>query len=470
MITSFRFSAMAATLATGLVCWWLPEAVASEERFSEHLKRWNAVYRMEFLSDGFPAKRIDGKLVPHPTWATTVIQDGLWRFSKTAERSFLDFGMKVADAAIGRAERRNGAMIWYFDDSIGVSRAYEKHYSALTQSQMMRAFLDLYDATDRPAYRDAADAAFRSLTIPVNDGGVLFEYGEGVTLAEIPLHPNGVILNGWLAAMRELSIYAERRPSEAAGALLQRNLLQLEKLLHLYDAPIHKISRYSLTGFVRAKVNFSRWIASEIDAVLTVPGEGSVPVGEEGKGRWSLYFFDKDVDSTAGSFRTAGRRVRMNLVLSRLSLPGPNRLTLTFHARRAGTGRFSLALGRYSPLTASPVSPDWVKVSDFTFSAGRNVIELDIGQEYMDLVGYPTNFRQALESGNHNYYHFMHISYLQQLGRRHDRPILLETAQRWTCYVADWPDLEPLQEAGVQLTEPRDGGLTPDSAQSACEN
>jgi heparosan-N-sulfate-glucuronate 5-epimerase len=109
-------------------------------------------------------------------------------------------------------------------------------YSALAQGQGVSLLCRAYRETGDDAYRDTAELAFRSLTLPVESGGVQIRDGEdGAWLEETIVDPPTHILNGFLWALWGVKDYADVSADAAARSLLEACTRTLMRNLPDYD-------------------------------------------------------------------------------------------------------------------------------------------------------------------------------------------------------------------------------------------
>src|SRR5690606_7145991 len=120
----------------------------------------------------------------------------------------------VAHAAIDRMDEHHGALVFWYDAAPERgARLYRRHYSGLTQGYYAETLHRVGDRLDDPELIEAAARVFKSLTIPVEDDGVLHRTPYGPVIAEVPQQPNAWILNGWQSALTSVHGYAERSGS-----------------------------------------------------------------------------------------------------------------------------------------------------------------------------------------------------------------------------------------------------------------
>ena len=109
-------------------------------------------------------------------------------------------------------------------------------YSALAQGQGVSLLCRAHRDTGRDVYLEAAQAAFRSLTLDVKDGGVRIAEGpDGAWLEEAPVDPPTHILNGFVWALWGVRDYAVVSNESKAWSLLGACARTLERRLPEFD-------------------------------------------------------------------------------------------------------------------------------------------------------------------------------------------------------------------------------------------
>lgn len=435
-------------LTTAFLLSSIPQHKPQSIELPENLGK-NSFYKMEFLNDGYPGKRVQGQLLPHPIYATYVIKYYLQQYGRRPDPEYLRSAQIVADATLKRMSNFKGTLVFWYPKGFLVGRSYKPYYSGLTQAYYTVLFYQLYELTGKVKYKEAAYKIFKSLTIPNQDGGVLDRFSGGVSIAEVPQQPSSVILNGWLSALVAIDDYARLSKSQEAHQLFQENLQTLSRILPLFDAKAYLNSRYSLTGFTKFYLHCPKNNQLRIENImLEIPTEGRFPVQHANarENRWKNFirgshpWYDKSkVFSRKG-------KLELNLVLSRLSFPQTNKLTFQISSVRPTTVQVLFLKGEYDPLKNEPAHYAKVKLTAFKSETRPKRISIDIPWNQAELIGYPTNFVKKIKGKPKNVYHTIHINKLDELYQRTGDPILKSYADKWRAYKTQWPSSPTYQK------------------------
>lgn len=404
------------------------------------LQRNADYYTMEWLPDGYPGRRRDEQLWAHPIYGAYALKDYLEQFRRRPSAELREGLRTVAKAAISRMESHEDALVFWYEENQDISRALERHYSGLTQGYYAIYLARAGRVLGDEALLEAADRVFASLTVPVEKGGVYSAGKAGPSIAEVSQTPNSHILNGWQSALAAAADYAEVTGSEPARQLARDSAREMARLLPLYDAPELRNSRYGLSGFVYARLVFR---GSDVDTVsltdirLVIPQESVLPVNLVGGRRWENHVLPQDVRDDRSVFHPLGNVVRINLVLSRISFPLPNRLQCRVDGP-GGLVEVQLQRGRYDPLTVSQSDRTWVTVARVDCPPGTSTLDVPLPWDVAELVAYPTNFAKRIDDRNTNVYHFVHINRLGELAATTSDRELGEWADTWLRYMSEW--------------------------------
>ncbi|WP_165962723.1 D-glucuronyl C5-epimerase family protein [Occultella glacieicola] len=428
-----------------------------------HFAKMQDFYRFAFLPDGYPGRAgSDGSIFPHPIYGTYALIDYLKQYARDPRPELLQAISRVAHAAISRMTPFNDTLVFWYEanPSLG-ARLYADHYSGLTQAyyavQLARAGTVLEDAS----VRTAAESVFRSLLVPAEAGGVLHRTPAGPVIAEVPQTPNSWILNGWLSALTSIQEFSDITGLDEARDLIHDSTRTMARVLHLYDEPVKRTSRYGLTGFAYLRLRFEHLPQSLQDVTLHIPGEPDIVLPTGSGTRWQPYVFGPDMVRTTPKTTT----VRINAVLSLASAPEPNRVGFTATTESPGTVTLEGMLGAYEPTASSPVNAEWKEIASTTIPSGTSSCMMDIPAFVVDSTVYPTNFAKKIEGQNVNVYHSIHIQRLRQLHGRTGVDELLTWADKWHGYIADWATMPTY--SGLAFRDPVSGKVRPVTDQPA---
>lgn len=397
-----------------------------------------AYYKLGFLPDGMPGRRTSDGLVAHPIYGPYVIADYIRQWDRFKEDRFLRAARRVADAALSRMERHEGALVFRYPAELSSFPAGK--YSGLTQSRYLETLHQLYLATSDPAYRDASERVLASLSVPTSKGGVSRQVMGGATIEELPLEAMGTYtLNGWLTAMIIVSEYAEATGSAQAKEIFARNVDALREMLPLFDIPEIANSRYKLAGKTKIRILFKD--AGRVEsASIFVPGEGKMPIVEtKDHGGWNNYF-SKSSDSS----------VTANVLVNYISTPRPNELHVTLGADKETTAEVQIRKHVY---TVQSVSSDneWQTIATLPAGPNSRLATVELPWSELGDVIHPTLFSKKLAGKLYNVYHYMHISLLEKLASKTGEPSFASYAAKWKTYAAMWPGMPLYAKAGVEL-------------------
>lgn len=398
-------------------------------------------YKLEFLPDGYPGRRLADGLVPHPIYGTYVIADYVSLFERTGESRYLDAARLVADAALSRMDDFKSALVFLYTPEMKLTSLPGTFYSGLTQARYLRVFSALAKASGDAKYSEAAERVLKSLMIPVSEGGVLREAHGGAVIEEWPHQMMGdYTLNGWTTALVILGEYAEQSGSPAARELFDRNIVTLKKLLPLYDAPEVANSRYRLSGPAQIRVVLKGTDATFSSGSVVVPGEGTFEFETGVENPWHNYVKPK----------TAPRNIMLHAVLNYVSFPQENGLELELEAADRGSATVEIMTGAYHPIKKL-TDREWVSLGDFALERGTNTIRASIPWDAAEAAIAPTDFKKKIHGEHTNVYHFIHINNLQRLATTTGEPLFKSYAERWEDAAATWPSLPLYRDAGVKL-------------------
>jgi hypothetical protein len=404
-------------------------------------------YRVEFLDDGYPGRRVGDDVQPHPLYGPYVINDYLAQYRRTQQNQFLEAARQVADAAVARMIEFRDSLIFQYQPNTGISRFPFEFYSGLTQSRYLSSLGQLEVALGSGEYRDATSAILRSLLVPAEVGGVARRTPNGALLIEEYSHSvPDYTLNGWATATLKVHEYAETTGDARAYELFEQSVQGIAELLPLYDVGQLANSRYRLTGPAKFRFLFSHRGATILSGGVDVPGQGFYPLGADA-GKWTNRFIS-GVDEN-GCVRHS--RTLMEVLISRVSWPVPNRIRVEIETAKPGHVTVQVGDGSYNPIRVQCVAEKYKSLGRVALTKGRNVVDVPVPWTDVELAAYPTSFTKLIGRRRYNTYHFIHIDALDALSKLTDSETLRFYRDRWNSYPASWRDLPVYADADIVL-------------------
>lgn len=357
--------------------------------------------------------------------------------------SCLSNAVRVAGHALARGENFQDAIVFWYRPETNLSAIPKKFYSALTQAWYIHSLSALRRHVSF-TYDHSIEKIFRSLLIPVENDGCFIQKEWGWIVEEYPNAPALYTLNGWLTVIKMI---ADCQPTLASVGVhtdkfLRENIKAVKKLLPLYDAGFCSNSRYQLTGFVRIKLVFNRQPSGVLESFsVRIPGEG-IFQGEMKKGnsRWKYYLERDD-----------GRVKQFNVLLSLVSFPENNTLTISYRSNMVESAKVYVAQGGYDPSLTGMPTTGWREIGEIEFRLADGVASIDLPWDDECLFAYPTNFKKKLGGKNFNAYHYIHIDDLAWLYAYTGDPEFKSVALRWFKYVSEWGNLPCLQRPDISF-------------------
>jgi len=406
-------------------------------------------YKLEFLPDGYPGKRVDGELQAHPIYGAYLIYDFLRQYlEKGGEKRYLEAAIMVGDGVLRRLTDVGDCSVFYYEAESRLSEFGYRFYSALTQARYLNMLTQLGKKSRQERFSIAAERMFRSLQKPVSEGGVMIETPYGPTVEEYPHEIPLFVQNGWTSAILEMLRYGIAVNNKNAEDFARANLDTFMRLIERFDVPWLCNTRYQLTGFLYGRLLFASPVSGKAcSGTVTYPTVGRWDISLTQSGRFHNWFLPGE----NGAEGFEGRQLKVNLVLSRIT--DVNEVELEVELASPAEGSFQLAKGTYNPLLTAMPSQGWESHGTFSIGAGVSQLRFPIDTSSVPLLGYPTNFTKKISGKNRNVYHFLHIRNLEKLHAIIQDPRLLEWAARWTDYARNWPNLPEYAHPNVELTE-----------------
>ncbi|GGJ90657.1 hypothetical protein GCM10010123_20670 [Pilimelia anulata] len=403
------------------------------------------MYRIAFLPDGYPGRRTDDRVVPHPLYGTYVVNGYLARHAETGDAAYLAGARRVADAALARMAAHADALVFRYEPG-ALNDLPNEYFSCLTQARYVAVLGKLHAATGDPRYAEATAAVLRSLRIPVERGGVARAAHGGVVLEEYAHPAPDYTLNGWTTATVLVGEHAERTGDPFAAELHADSVRALAAVLPLYDVPELANSRYRLGGYGTLQLEFTAPGARIADAAVVLPGHGTHPVAPAGGTDNSRFLAHVAADGAVD-----GHTALLQAFLCRLTWPAPNRFTATVTVPAAARLTVRIGQAPYRPAHSWVQPTGYADLATVELAPGANAVDVPIPWTSAELVAYPTNFNKRIAGRRYNVYHFIHVDTLTALHRSSGDEMIGYHARRWADYPNRWPELPVYAAAGVEL-------------------
>ena len=395
-------------------------------------------YKLKFLSNGKPMKKMEDGLVFHPILAPYLINDFLDIYEKKNIKEALDIAVHIANISFKEADLYRGALCFWYDPKDKLSAMPNKFFSGLTQSWYVKASARLSKHNNN--FIPTIQLFFNSLLIPIELGGVLVKKDIGWIIEEYPSKPQLYTFNGWLTVLRWLINDEESlKHLPSYYEFLEKNLDAVKHLLPLYDAGFCFNSRYQLTGFTRFRMVFPSDIKFKIEGFsIHIPGDGDF--------NGSL---NKEDVSRGGNYieRNEGRLLQFNIIMSLISYPKVNQFNGSLWTSRKCTVKCFLADGSYDPSSTAMPTNGWREVATISLKEGNNNVEIDLSYDENNMFAYPTNFKKYIyqdRGKTFNAYHFVHIADLAAIYKFTKDRFFYKYCKKWITYMDEWPALECL--------------------------
>jgi hypothetical protein len=423
----------------------LPPLIRTREEIYDY-------YKLRFLQDGYPGRQMKNKIVPHPLYGAYVIRDYLNQYDSTKDEKYLKAAITVAKASLGRMEKFKDALVFWYNSDMGISSSPARFYSGLTQSRYLVLFGQLFKLTNDPLFLKSSIEILESLFIKQSDGGVLKQFHSGVSIEEVPNEIPLYTLNGWLTAIINVKLYADEVNSERAQELFSKNVDSVERIIDLYDVEEIASSRYHLSGLCSLKLRFLNGFRPIIiRGSVKIPKEGKFPIKlQQNKNLYSNYIKDKK-HININHYTVTTEEVETNLVLSMISFPEENSVSIELETSAGGEMEVLIGVGEYDPFSNNLRPTRWISLGKFNASKSTPKIWVTIPWRKAWFVAYPTNFMKKIGGRNYNVYHYIHIKRLKTLHDYTKREKFNRYYLKWFGYTKQWPEMEPYKSEKIEF-------------------
>lgn len=412
---------------------------------SVRLQKLNTRYKIAFLPDGYPGKRLKtGDIYTHPLYGTYILKDYLYQYGKDSSEYMYNSIVKLADVAIAKMTVKEDALIFYYEpcEEFGY---HEKFYSSLAQSSYLIPLYKTYELTNNFKYKEAAQKVMKSLFLPIEKGGVALKTNGVFSIEEDPTKPHGIILNGWLSALTSIKQYCELSNDTLAYDLLLQSLKTLPSVLHHYDSEEYANSRYHLKGYQKFKIRFKN------KNVLMIKGYVNNKNGNKNKlqflndfkrKEYTNYIETTHLDKKDNKYKPIKNEVIFNAILNRISFPVKNEVVLQIENIIPNNYiEVERMVYTYTPDKGVTETNTWKKDTTIELKVGANEVKIIPDWEGLELIGYPTTFKQ-FDDKYHNVYHYIHIDRMEQLNELIKNDTIDFYINKWRGYTKKWPNMD----------------------------
>ena len=215
---------------------------AGVERLGQYYMKFaqKADYPGPFDSQGVPLLDYRGQIGKQYN-PIAIAQYGLGnynRYSQTGDQESRGKFLLTADWLVEHLEPNlQGISVWhhYFDFEYR-DTLKAPWYSGLAQGQGVSVLVRAYQDTGNSEYLEAAHQAFKCFLLPVDCGGVIWEWSNGdIWFEEYIVDPPTHILNGFIWAMWGVYDYVLATGDQQASQLFQHAVESLKSRLCQYD-------------------------------------------------------------------------------------------------------------------------------------------------------------------------------------------------------------------------------------------
>lgn len=298
-----RVASVYARPSKGPLSFWHEEPRINEESFSDasqYFMRFqgNAEYPGPFDDKGVPLLDYRGDIGRQYN-PIAIAQYGLARFNRSAGRGSTDDEVAWRSAAdwLVRNLRPNGhgVPVWVHDFDWPYRQALvAPWYSGLAQGGGLSLLVRAARHTGEVRYAEAASAAYRSFTLDVSAGGVVFTDGRGRPwIEEYLVDPPSHILNGFIWALWGVFDYARWTNEPSPRSLFQDCTMTLAESLERYDTGQWSLYELPASGpSMPASAYYQRLHVTQLRVMHRLTGHS---IFSEFASRWNAYLQDRQL-------------------------------------------------------------------------------------------------------------------------------------------------------------------------------
>ena len=393
-------------------------------------------------ADGYPLTETASGPKAHPIHGSYMALE-LLRGARPGDSSALDAVERLLFASAARMLDDGQSLRFMYSASSGLTPYPHDFYSALTQAHYLNVFGRLLELRPTPRLHDVLSRVFRSMLIPVHEGGVLSDIDGIVSFEEYPSAMPSYVLNGWLTVLNELFEYGVVGRNDEAIELAETSARSLVALLERYDAPEYWSSRYSLTGNVTHKIFFKGAVPT-LEEVVVSHGGVDVRVHAEDGHPYSLAHVvaRPSLEVPALTVKAAASLVRY---------PEPSRVSFRVRSPSRCAAVWKVGIPQFDPQHVTPRGVGQRTLARITVEKGESWITQEVPLDLaMGWAGSPTAFSKNIAGDRFNVYHYLHIKALTQLYEFTGLPALEMWRDRWLGYTEKWPHFPLYSGDGIR--------------------
>ncbi len=184
---------------------------------------------------------------------------------------------------LAKHQQPDGSWIYDWEYRYGSVVLKPPWKSAVTQSQGAQVLLQTAALLDRPELLPTARRAILVCKLPLQEGGLRLDVGDGWFYEEYPSDPPTHVLNAHLRVLVTCAEFLEQQEDTEIREVLTRGLTAFRQVLPKYDTglwtrydllPSHR-GQHVIVGMKNKQVPKARWTSSETAKVVSI----STPAG-----------------------------------------------------------------------------------------------------------------------------------------------------------------------------------------------
>ncbi|QNU62103.1 D-glucuronyl C5-epimerase family protein [Vreelandella titanicae] len=405
-------------------------------------------YRVDgFFEDGYPrhnSKIFEDKYVAHPMHGAYFISRLVALGNKNKNNSYYRVAHMLVKSAAERMEDVDGALCFYYKPGDGVNKYGHSFYSGLTQCRYLESITILNEIYSDINTSGILKKIAKSMTVTVENGGVILENKYGVFIEEYPSDMPKYVLNGWLTALNSMFKYAKQYNDERILHICNRSAQTLEDVLSKFDMPERLNTAYSLTSHAYVEIFTDRDNALDLDVIEVKSGGAVLSYDFKKKTTKKDNFFIYKGDKK--TIKKKNQKMKISFELSAIDEVNSDELTLKFKNDNDvfdGNVYMQTFVPEYDVKYPHPISKYANDV--FSFELKRQDNGLSLYSVFLDKEIFhpwlkkPVPFGKKINDLHFNVYHFIHVNGLSKLLEFYDSERIAFWRDRWLAYTKQWP-------------------------------